>query len=38
VEGRLRYRRWFYGHLHFDLPDDEPHTLLFNHVLRLPEA
>lgn len=38
VEGRLRYRRWFYGHLHFDLPDDKPHTLLFNHVLRLPEA
>lgn len=35
IEGAFSYRRWFYGHLHFDLPDDEPHTLLFNHVFDL---
>lgn len=35
VEGAFTYRRWFYGHLHFDLPLDEPHTLLFNQVFDL---
>lgn len=35
VEGVVSYRRWFYGHLHMDLPDDEPHTVLYNQVVRL---
>ncbi len=35
VEGAFAYRRWFYGHLHFDLPQDEVHTLLHNQVFDL---
>lgn len=35
LEGVFSYKRWFYGHLHFDLPLDEPHTLLFNQVFDL---
>ncbi len=35
IEGTIAYRRWFFGHLHFDLPLDEPHTLLFNEVFDL---
>ena len=35
VEGVVRYRRWFYGHLHMDLPFDEPHTVLFNEIVDL---
>ncbi len=35
IEGAFAYKRWFYGHLHFDLPLDEPHTLLFDQVFDL---
>lgn len=35
VEGAFAYRRWFYGHLHMDLPSDHPHTVLYNEVLDL---
>lgn len=35
VEGAFAYKRWFYGHLHMDLPLDEPHTCLFNEVFDL---
>ncbi len=35
IEGTFAYRRWFFGHLHFDLPLDEPHTLLYNQVFDL---
>ncbi len=35
IEGAFRYRRWFYGHLHMDLPYDEGHTVLFNEVFDL---
>lgn len=38
VEGVVRYKRWFYGHLHFDLPADEPHTLLFNEIFDLDDT
>lgn len=38
VEGVVSYKRWFYGHLHFDLPYDEPHTLLFNEIFDLDET
>jgi len=35
VEGAFAYKRWFYGHLHMDLPLDEPHTVLYNEVFDL---
>lgn len=35
VEGVVGYKRWFFGHLHMDLPLDEPHTVLFNEVFDL---
>ena len=35
IEGVVPYRRWFFGHLHFDQPLDEPHTCLFNEVFDL---
>ena len=35
VEGQFAYKRWFYGHLHMDLPLDEPHTVLYNEVFDL---
>jgi hypothetical protein len=35
VEGVLTYRRWYFGHLHMDLPDDRPHTVLYNQVVPL---
>ena len=35
IEGAFAYRRWFYGHLHFDLAHETPHTLLFDEVVRL---
>ena len=35
VEGAFAYKRWFFGHLHMDLPYDEPYTVLYNQVLDL---
>lgn len=35
VEDVVSYDRWFFGHLHFDTPLDEPHTCLFNEVFDL---
>ena len=35
VEGIVSYKRWFFGHLHMDLPLDEVHTVLFNQVFDL---
>ena len=35
VEGVVSYKRWFYGHLHMDLPLDEVHTVLFNQIFDL---
>ncbi|MDO5708488.1 MAG: metallophosphoesterase [Coriobacteriales bacterium] len=35
VEGAFAYKRWFYGHLHFDTPDDVPYACLFNQIIRL---
>ena len=35
VEGAFAYKRWFYGHLHMDLPEDERHTVLFNEIFDL---
>lgn len=38
VEGVVSYQRWFFGHLHMDLPLDEPHTCLFNEVFDLDDT
>ena len=35
VEGAFAYKRWFFGHLHMDLPLDEPYTCLYNQVFDL---
>ena len=35
IEGVVAYKRWFFGHLHMDLPLDEPHTCLYNEVFDL---
>lgn len=35
VEGVFAYKRWYFGHLHMDLPDDKPHTVLYNQVVPL---
>ncbi len=35
VEGKFAYKKWFFGHLHMDLPLDEPHTTLYNEVFDL---
>ena len=35
VEGAFAYKRWFFGHLHMDLPLDEPHTCLYNQIFDL---
>lgn len=35
VEGQFAYKRWFYGHIHMDLPLDERHTVLYNEVFDL---
>lgn len=35
VEGVVSYKRWFYGHLHFDIPEDKPHTVVFNEIIDL---
>ena len=38
VADRLVFRRWFYGHLHLDMPDRRPFTPLFNEILALKEG
>lgn len=38
VEGVVSYKRWFFGHLHMDLPLDEPHACLYNQVFDLDDT
>ena len=38
VEGVVAYRRWFFGHLHMDLPNDERHVVLFNEIVDLDDT
>ena len=35
IANKLRFTQWFFGHLHFDLADERPYTLLFNKIYRL---
>ena len=35
VAGKLEFRRWFYGHMHVDLPAREPFTPLYHGVFDL---
>lgn len=38
IEGVVAYRRWFYGHLHMDLPHDARHVVLFNEIVDLDDT
>lgn len=33
LEGRLQYRKWYFGHYHDDFEVDEKHTLLYYHIM-----
>lgn len=35
IDGRLRFKRWYYGHFHKDIDADERHTLLFEKIVPL---
>lgn len=35
IDGRLRFKRWYYGHFHKDIDVDERHTLLFEKIVPL---
>ena len=35
VEGKFPYKRWYYGHLHFDSDVDDPHIAVFDEIVRL---
>ena len=35
IEGVVAYKRWYFGHLHFDTPTDAPHICLYNEVVEL---
>ena len=35
VEGAFSYKRWYYGHLHFDSDVDDPHIAVFDEIVKL---
>jgi hypothetical protein len=35
LEGRLDYKRWYYGHFHRDGNPDERHTVLYDRIVGL---
>lgn len=35
LEAKLRYKRWYFGHMHCDRDCDERHTLLYNEIIKL---
>lgn len=38
VDGRLDFKRWYYGHFHGDKDVDDRHTLLFNRIVSIGEG
>ena len=38
LEGRLTYKRWYFGHYHHDRDIDDRHTLLYNAIIPLGES
>ncbi len=35
VEGAFSYKRWYFGHLHFDSDVDDPHIAVFDEIVKL---
>lgn len=35
LEGKLDYKRWYFGHMHCDRDCDERHTLLYHEIVQL---
>lgn len=38
LAGAFTWKRWYYGHMHMDLPDLEPMTPLFDDIVELPSG
>ncbi|APU60766.1 metallophosphoesterase family protein [Clostridium botulinum] len=35
IEGKVKFRKWYFGHFHEDIEIDEKHTMIFEKIIRI---